>query len=287
MKFVSFRLAGRSSYGCLIDGGIHDLGARLAPLLPDLKAYLTAKAFGLSGLEPRSATVDYRSDDIEYEPVIPHPGKIICVGLNYEEHRRETGRAKADQPAIFARFADTLLGHRAPILRPAVSTALDYEGELAIVIGRPAFRVPHEKALEVIAGYACCNDVTLRDWQRHTHQFTPGKNFPATCPLGPTLVTPDEIVDLAACRIETRLNGEVMQSAHLGDMIFGVPELIAYISAFTPLAPGDVIASGTPGGVGFKRETPVFMKAGDRVEVGIEGIGQLSNEIHDEAIQRN
>jgi 2-keto-4-pentenoate hydratase/2-oxohepta-3-ene-1,7-dioic acid hydratase in catechol pathway len=282
MKLVSFHVAGRSSYGCLLSDGVHDLGARLGAVLPDLKAYLHAAALGLTRLGPESTTVDYRSNEIAYEPVIPHPGKIICVGLNYEEHRRETGRPQAEHPALFARFADTLIGHGHPIRRPAVSQALDYEGELALVIGSPSYRVSREQAAQVVAGYACCNDGTLRDWQRHTHQFMPGKNFPATCSLGPALVTCDEIRDLAPLAIETRLNGQVMQSAHLGDMIFAVPDLIAYISAFTPLAPGDVIATGTPGGVGFKREPPVFMKPGDRVEVRIEGIGRLSNEIEDE-----
>lgn len=280
MRYVSFRVAGRSTFGFVRDGSVFDMGARLAEL-PDLRRYLAALSVGFTPPAFSDQPGDYAVQDIEYLPVC-QPSKIICVGLNYHTHRRETGRAESEYPTLFSRFTDTLTAHHAPIVRPQVSTSLDFEGELAVVIGRPAHRVSRENAMDVVAGYACFNDASLRDWQRHTHQFLPGKNFPATGPLGPELVTPDEVGPLRDLAIQTRLNGTVMQSATLGDMIFPVDALIAYISAFTHLAPGDVIATGTPGGVGFKREPPVFMKAGDTIEVLIERVGHLSNHVVDE-----
>lgn len=285
MRFVSFSAKGRKSWGVAVAGGIHDLGARLGAVIPDLKTFLAARALGLAAAPPTANVVDYAPGEFTYDPVIPNPDKILCVGLNYEDHRRETGRPEAAHPSIFTRFADTLIGHGAPILRPPVSSALDYEGELAVVIGRPGFRVPKERALDLVAGYSVFNDASLRDWQRHTHQFIPGKNFPATGPFGPELVTPDELDRFATRAIVTRLNGTVVQQATLGDMIFSVADIIAYVSGFTPLAPGDVIATGTPGGVGFKRAPPLFMKPGDTVEVEIDGVGLLSNGVADEPPQ--
>ncbi|MGY3563981.1 2-keto-4-pentenoate hydratase/2-oxohepta-3-ene-1,7-dioic acid hydratase in catechol pathway [Bradyrhizobium sp. USDA 4463] len=279
MRFVSFIAEGRASYGLAQDGGVFDLGARLGAVLPDLKALLTAQALGLAPQLPRPTAVDYAGGQFAYAPVIGNPDKILCVGLNYEEHRKETGRPEAAYPAIFTRFADTLIGHDQPLRLPPVSSAFDYEGELAVVIGRSGFRVPEDRALALVAGYACFNDATLRDWQRHTHQFTPGKNFPATGPFGPELVTPDELTALDDQPIVTRLNDAVVQQAKLGDMIFSIARVIAYLSGFTPLRPGDVIATGTPGGVGFKREPQLFMTAGDRVEVEIGGVGRLVNPI--------
>jgi 2-keto-4-pentenoate hydratase/2-oxohepta-3-ene-1,7-dioic acid hydratase in catechol pathway len=282
MRFLSFRAEQRPSYGVAVSGGVFDLGVRIGSVLPDLRCFLEASALGLTG-DPKASGVDYAIGEFTYLPVIPTPQKILCVGLNYEEHRKETGRAEAAHPALFTRFADTLIGHEAPILLPSVSSALDYEGELAIVVGKPGFRIAEGDALDHVAGCACFNDATLRDWQRHTHQFTPGKNFPGTGPLGPELVTLDEVGDLRDRGLETRLNGAAVQSAKLGDMIFSIPRIIAYVSAFTRLHPGDVIATGTPGGVGFKRDPQLFMKAGDVVEVVIEGVGALRNTISAEA----
>jgi 2-keto-4-pentenoate hydratase/2-oxohepta-3-ene-1,7-dioic acid hydratase in catechol pathway len=279
MRYVSFKAEGRSSYGVAQDGGVLDLGARFGAILPDLKTYLRAAALGLIVEPVKSPARDYAAGEFTYEPVIPNPDKVLCVGLNYEEHRKETGRPEAGHPSMFTRFADTLVGHGLPILLPPVSSALDYEGELAVVIGKPGFRVSESEAMALVAGYACFNDGTLRDWQRHTHQFTPGKNFPATGGFGPELVTPEEVGSLGDQPIETRLNGLVVQSARLGDMIFSIPRIIAYVSGFTPLTPGDVIATGTPGGVGFKREPQLFMKPGDTVEVTVGGVGHLSNSI--------
>lgn len=281
MRYVSFRVGGRQTYGLVRDRSVIDLGARLGDLLPDLRQYLAALAHGFDAPRIPSLIEDYSLDDIEYLPVCA-PRKVICVGLNYDAHRQETGRAESSFPTLFSRFPDTLIGHGAAILRPQVSVELDFEGELAVVIGRPAHRVSRDTAMDVVAGFTCFNDGSLRDWQRHTHQYLPGKNFPSTAPLGPTLVTPDELGPLESLSIETRLNGTTMQAARLGEMIFPVDALIAYISGFTPLSPGDVIATGTPAGVGFTRKPPVFMKPGDIIEVVIERVGHLRNTIADE-----
>jgi 2-keto-4-pentenoate hydratase/2-oxohepta-3-ene-1,7-dioic acid hydratase in catechol pathway len=258
---------------------IVDLGSVLGTHAPTLRAALTRHDFldvvdsALNG-SPR-----YPLADVSLEPVIPDAGKILCVGLNYEMHRKETGRTEVDNPTIFTRFADTQVGHGSPIVCPRVSKDLDFEGELAVIIGRPGRYISRREAFKHIAGFACYNDVSVRDWQRHTHQFTPGKNFPATGPFGPSLVTPDEVGPLADLRIVTRLNGVTVQQAKLGDMIFDIPRIIEYCSSFTPLAPGDVIATGTPGGVGAKRVPPLWMKPGDTVEVEIDRVGLLKNEI--------
>jgi 2-keto-4-pentenoate hydratase/2-oxohepta-3-ene-1,7-dioic acid hydratase in catechol pathway len=285
MRFVSVTAQGRSSYGILSDGGIFDLGVRIGATLPDLKMYLRARGAGQAPPVPSSRPADVRVDDVRIDPPIAAPGKIFCVALNYHEHRIETGRATAAHPSFFTRFADTLVGHQTPIRRPRVSTELDFEAELAVVIGRPGFHVPSERAMEIVAGFTCFNDASVRDWQRHTSQFLPGKNFPSTGGFGPSLVTPDEVDRFEDRAIQSRLNGTVMQSAVLGDMIFPVPELIAYLTTFTRLSPGDVIATGTPGGVGFKREPPVYMKAGDTIEVLVDGVGHLVNPIADEAAE--
>jgi 2-keto-4-pentenoate hydratase/2-oxohepta-3-ene-1,7-dioic acid hydratase in catechol pathway len=284
MAYVTFQAEGRASYGIVRPDGVFDLGRRIGTVLPDLKAFLAAEGLGLLTSPPSADTTDYATGEFTYLPVIPNPNKILCVGLNYEEHRQETGRPATAHPAIFTRYADTLIGHDAPMVLPPNSTSLDYEGELAVVIGKAGFRVSEADALSLVAGYSIFNDGTLRDWQRHTAQFTPGKNFPGTGAFGPALLTPEEAGELGGKRIETRLNGNVMQKAILGDMIFPVARIVSYLSGFTRLAPGDVIATGTPGGVGFKRDPQVFMAPGDRVEVSIEGIGDLVNLIEQEAI---
>jgi 2-keto-4-pentenoate hydratase/2-oxohepta-3-ene-1,7-dioic acid hydratase in catechol pathway len=255
-----------------------DCGSRYV----SLRAALAADA--LSEIEDHVAgrAVDLRLEDVETLPVIPDPAKIPCVALNYETHRTETGREKSKYPALFLRFADTQVGNGRALWKPRASDQLDYEGELAVVIGRRARRVPVAEALRYIAGYACYNDASVRDWQRHTHQFTPGKNFPRTGALGPWMVTADAIPDPSRLTLVTRLNGQEMQRATTDQMIFSVPELIAYISEFTELGPGDVIATGTPGGVGFLRNPPVFMRPGDVVEVEISEIGILRNPIEAE-----
>jgi 2-keto-4-pentenoate hydratase/2-oxohepta-3-ene-1,7-dioic acid hydratase in catechol pathway len=284
MAYITFQAEGRASYGIARPDGVFDLGRRIGTVLPDLKSFLAAEGLGLLAFKPIADTTDYANGQFTYLPVIPNPNKILCVGLNYEEHRQETGRPVTEHPAIFTRYAETLIGHDAPMVLPPNSTSLDYEGELAVVIGKAGFRVSEADALSLVAGYSIFNDGTLRDWQRHTAQFTPGKNFPGTGAFGPALLTPEEAGELGGKRIETRLNGNVMQSAVLSDMIFSVPRIIAYLSGFTQLSPGDVIATGTPGGVGFKREPQLFMAPGDKVHVSIEGFGNLVNFIEKETI---
>ena len=220
---------------------------------------------------------------VEWLPVIPRPGKILCVGLNYRAHVIETGREAPEYPLLFTRFAESQVGHEAPLIRPAASTRYDYEGELAVVIGRPARHVSRQAALEYVAGYACFNDGSVRDWQRHSTHFTAGKNFVGSGAFGPWLVTRDEIGDPAALHLRTRVNGQEVQSAPTGDLVFDVPSLIEYASTFTRLEPGDVLATGTPSGVGAYREPRLWLKPGDVVEVEIEGIGVLRNPVIDEA----
>lgn len=282
MRLVTFEYQGRQSYGVVIGDGIVDAGRHLAGRAPDLRSAIVGNLLPEIAGIARRAQPDYALADVRFLPVIPNPGKILCVGLNYETHRLETGRAESSYPAIFTRFADTQVGHEGLILRPSVSRQLDYEGELAVIMGRSGRAIDEAQALEHVAGYACYNDASVRDWQRHTHQFTPGKNFPSTGGFGPWMVTPDEVGDVTALTIATRLNGQEMQRSTTDLLIFPVPTLIAYISAFTPLSPGDVICTGTPGGVGYKREPPVFMKPGDVVEVDISHIGTLRNRVADE-----
>lgn len=281
MKVASFRHQGEASWGIVEGDVLFDVGAVLRREFPDVKSLLAAGSWAAARAAVSSAP-RMPLADIQWLPVIPNPDKILCVGLNYETHRRETGRAEVGHPTIFVRFANSQTGHLAPLLRPRVSTEFDYEGELALVIGRSCRYVPREEAFAVIAGFACYNDGSVRDWQRHTHQFTPGKNFPQTGAFGPWLITPDEVGPLAELRLRTRVNGQTVQDAALGDMIFDIPTLITYCSTFTQLEPGDVIVTGTPGGVGSRRTPPLWLKSGDVVEVEIDRIGLLRNPIVDE-----
>jgi len=278
MKLASFMKDGKATYGGLHDGRLVDLGPALGSRSPDLKALIAGG--GTAGLAPSidAAFKDGTSlEGAEFLPVIPNPGKIFCIGVNYADHQKEMGRATTEYPTIFLRFADTLVAHGRPAWVPKVSTAVDYECELAVVIGKGGRHISASKAMDHVAGYTCFNDISIRDWQRHTTQFTPGKNFPRTGALGPWMVTSDEIPDPHALAIKTRLNGEVLQDGNTSQLIFRIPELIAYISSFTEVGPGDLIATGTPSGVGFARKPPIFMKPGDVVEVDIEGIGVLRN----------
>ena len=217
--------------------------------------------------------------DVTLLPVIPNPSKIICIGLNYENHRKETKRPDVEHPTIFVRYADSQVAHGQALIKPKSTERFDYEGEMAVIIGDGGRNIPEGSALEHVAGFACYNDGSVRNWQRHTSQFTPGKTFPGTGAFGPYMVTPDEVGDYTKLPIQTRLNGEIMQDAKLSDLIFPVPRLINYVSQFTPLAAGDVIVSGTPGGVGDKREPPVYMVPGDLVEVEIGILGTLANPV--------
>jgi 2-keto-4-pentenoate hydratase/2-oxohepta-3-ene-1,7-dioic acid hydratase in catechol pathway len=282
MRISSFQHQGRSSYGVVADDGLIDVGRHLGDRFPTLRSVLANDALAEVSRAADGRSPDVGLDAIRFLPVIPDPGKILCAGLNYEKHRLELDMPQFDHPPFFIRFADTQLGHGEPILKPKVSDAVDFEGELALVIGRAARNVAEADALSYVAGYSCYDDVSIRDWQFHTSLMTSGKNFPATGPFGPWLVTTDEIPDPAALELTTRLNGEVVQNSPVSDLIFSVPVLLAYITTFTSLEPGDVVLTGTPGGVGFRREPPLFMKAGDVIEVEISGIGTLSNSVVNE-----
>ncbi len=282
MRLLSFRHAGQESYGIATAGGVIDLGVRIGGWWPSLAAVLRAGA--LREVERMSAgwRPDLALDGIRYRPPILDPGRILCVGLNYKSHIEETGRAMPDHPTLFVRFPDSHVGHREPMIRPRVSKEFDFEGELAFVVGKGGRHIPAERALEHVAGYSCYNDGSIRDFQRHTTQFTPGKNFWRSGAFGPWMVTTDEVPDPAALHLETRLNGRVMQSAPTNDLLFDVPCLIQYISQVFPLRPGDVISTGTTGGVGKARTPPVFLRPGDRIEVSIDTVGTLSNTVEDE-----
>lgn len=277
MRYVSFTRNGAAAYGRLDGDTVVDLSAG-AGAPADLKAAIAADA--LAGLADGAR---YSVADVALLPVIPNPDKILCVGLNYATHVAETGREQKAHPAIFHRWADTLIGDGAALVCPPESTRFDYEGELAVVIGKGGRRIRAEDAAAHIAGYAVFNDASVRDWQRHNIQFTPGKNFPATGAFGPALVTPDEIADIGSQRVQTRLNGELVQDQPVSDMIWDIATVIAYCSTFTALAPGDVIVTGTPGGVGDKRNPPLYMKAGDTVDVSVGIIGTLRNRVIAEA----
>ncbi len=281
MKLASFIIDGRQSWGVVSGEAIADVGAVLHDRFADLKAVLAADA--LAAIPAAAAKADsIPLARITWLPVVPNPDKILCIGLNYEMHRQETGRSEVENPTVFARYANTQIGHLADIIRPKVSTDLDYEGELAVIIGKAGRYIENADARDHIAGYACYNDGSLRDFQRHTHQFTPGKNFPGTGAFGPWMATPDELGDLSGLRLQTRVNGQVVQDARFSHMIFDIPTQIAYCSRFTRLEPGDVIATGTPGGVGAKRNPPLWLKPGDLVEVEIDRLGTLSNGVRDE-----
>src|ERR1700761_3717911 len=229
----------------------------------------------------QSPAIDLSS--VRLLPPVPAPPKILCVGLNYDDHLEESGLKKPAYPEIFARYATSLIAHREPIRRPDESTTLDYEAELAVVIGRRGRRIHRDRALDHVAGYSLFNDATIRDFQLRTPQWTMGKNFDGTGAFGPWLVTPDAVPPGAnRLRIQGRLNGRVMQESHTDRLIFNVPVLIELISVAITLEPGDVIITGTPGGVGAARKPPVYMQPGDVFEVEIEGIGVLSNPVQDE-----
>ncbi|WP_027473931.1 fumarylacetoacetate hydrolase family protein [Curvibacter gracilis] len=279
MKLVSFIQDGQALYGLVQGEAYVAPSADFLARYPDLKAVLAANA--LPELQAALQSGGQRVDpaQVQAQAVIPAPGKVICVGLNYKTHVAETKRPDSEHPSLFLRFADSLAAHGDEVLRPEFSERFDWEGELAFVIGKGGRHIAAEDAFEHIAGYTCFNDVSVRDWQRHTHQFTPGKNFPGTGPLGPYLLTRDEVPDVTKLSLQTRLNGQVVQNASLADLIFDIPTIVAYVSRFTPLSPGDVIATGTPGGVGDRREPPLYMKEGDVVEVEITGLGVLRNRI--------
>ncbi|HXM80782.1 MAG TPA: fumarylacetoacetate hydrolase family protein [Burkholderiales bacterium] len=278
MRLATFRTAQGASYGAVTGKGIVDLRRSLGNQYPDLKALIAGNGLP-EAARHLSSTPDYKESDVTWLPVIPNPDKIVCVGLNYEEHRQEAGRDKTEQPALFLRLAESQVGHKQRIVRPRESKNLDYEAEIALIIGKAGRRIPQAKAWDHVAGYACYNDGSVRDWQRHTIQWTAGKNFAKTGGFGPWMVSADEIPAGTRMTLSCRLNGERMQHATTDMMIFKIPKLIEYISTFTTLLPGDVIVTGTPGGVGARRNPPVWMKPGDTVEIEIDKVGVLVNMI--------
>jgi 2-keto-4-pentenoate hydratase/2-oxohepta-3-ene-1,7-dioic acid hydratase in catechol pathway len=277
MKLASYRLGGEDTYGAVVGDGVVTLGGRNHPTLRDALA-----GGALGGLRAAAAgkTPDRKLADITWLPVIPNPAKILCVGINYKSHAEETGRDTMANPQMFLRLTNTLVGHDGEMIRPRVSTHFDFEGELAAVIGKGGRHIKESDALAHVAGYTCFVDGSVRDYQKHS--VTSGKNFIGTGPLGPWLVTSDDIPDPTKLTLTTRLNGQEMQRSGADRLIYSIPKIISYVSSFTPLEPGDVIATGTPAGVGHRRNPPVWMKAGDVLEVEITGIGILRSRIVDE-----
>jgi len=279
MKLATFKTAKGTSYGAVTDKGVVDLGARLKKY-PDLLSLIAGDALG-EAARASSSPADFKTSDITWLPVIPNPGKILCVGLNYQDHVVETGRDNTEQPAIFIRLPESQVGHRQPIVRPKESKNLDYEAEIAVIIGKAGRRISQKDSWSHIAGYSCYNDGSVRDWQRHTIQWTAGKNFAHTGGFGPWMVTADEIPPGTRMTLSCRLNGTEMQHATTEQMIFKIPKIIEYVSTWTTLEPGDVLVTGTPGGVGARRNPPVWMKPGDKVEIEIDKVGVLENSIAD------
>lgn len=284
MKLVSLQSADGPAVGLLTADGVVDL-ASAAPHLPrTMKGLLAEYGTDLAAaVRIKRDVAPVALEDVDLLPVVPNPNKIICIGRNYAAHAREGGTEPLDYPDIFMRAATSLVAHGKPIIRPKCSETLDYEAELAFVVGRQARHVSEADALECIAGYSMFNEGSVRDYQRKATQWTPGKNFDATGAFGPALVTPDGLPEaMAGVRIQTRLNGATMQDANTSDLIFPVRRLVAILSEIMTLEPGDVVVTGTPEGVGHARRPPVWMKPGDRVEVEIEGLGVLANTVADE-----
>jgi 2-keto-4-pentenoate hydratase/2-oxohepta-3-ene-1,7-dioic acid hydratase in catechol pathway len=278
VKLISFTESGRRSYGAVVSDGIVDLGRRFADRFADLRAAIAGNALASFTGALKSAKADLQMSQISLLPPIPDPEKILCAGRNYRGHAAEAGGKPPEYPSLFARLNNTLVPHGGAMIAPKLSSDFDYEGELAVIIGKPGRHVKRADALTHVFGYSCFNDASLRDIQ-FKHSLTVGKNFIATGGFGPWIVTADEIADPTRLDLRTRLNGTEVQHTKTDDLIFDIPTLIEYISGFTPLAPGDVIATGTPEGVGFARKPPLWMKAGDVVEVEISGIGLLRNPI--------
>ena len=277
MRWLSFSKDGNESFGYLTsDDQLVDVGARGD--LSTLKEAIASESLA-SVASPDTDDRILNLDEIEYLPTIPNPDKILCVGLNYRDHQEETGRGGEANPTIFVRFAAAQVGHEQPLIRPLESKAFDYEGEIALIIGKHGRRISNENWLDHVAGFSCYNDGSVRDYQRHTSQFTPGKNFTGTGGFGPWLMTPDEVGDLDEMEITTQLNGNVMQNAKAKQLVFGFADLVSYCSTFTDLVPGDVIVTGTPGGVGSARNPPVFMDEGDVIEVTVNPVGTLRHAV--------
>lgn len=278
MKLISFTRQGRAGFGLVTgDNRCVDLTGRVSGVdgLQELLRQGRLDELAAAATNAPALAID----EVTLLPVIPQPSKIICVGINYVAHAEEAGRKIGQYPVIFHRFADTLVAHGQPLLCPRVSNEFDFEGELAVVIGKGGSHIDAANAMQHVAGYSCFNDASLRDWQFHTHQFGMGKNFRATGALGPWLVTADDIPDYRRLALRTILNGQQMQEGRLDQLAFDIPHIIAYVSQALPWKAGDIIATGTPSGVGFKRTPPVFLKPGDQIEVHISEVGVLINPV--------
>ena len=278
MKLVSFTVSGEPSYGALVEGGILDLSRRLGRLFPTLRAAIARGELGHIAEAVRTGSPDFTLDQVTLLPPIPHPDKIICAGRNYRAHAAEAGGPPPENPQVFLRLANTLVAHGQPMVCPKISGDFDYEGELAVVIGRRGRHIPKAEAMSHVFGYTLFNDGSIRDIQ-FKHSIAAGKNFHATGGFGPCIVTADEIPDPTRLTLVTRLNRQEVQHTGIDDLIFDIPTLISYCSDWTPLVPGDVISTGTPEGVGFARKPPLWLKPGDTVEVEIPQIGILRNPI--------
>jgi 2-keto-4-pentenoate hydratase/2-oxohepta-3-ene-1,7-dioic acid hydratase in catechol pathway len=282
MKLLSYLDGGREEWGVVVGDGVAALSARTG--CATLAEFLGSDAFARRAQFAEGLKAERPLAGLHFLPVIPRPEKIVCAVRNYMDHHQEViaagmQRELSEEPPIFLRVWRSQVGHGQPVVKPRVSDTLDWEGELAVVIGRPGRDIPAERAWEHVAGYSIYNDVSVREWQFHAKQIASGKNFEGTGPFGPWMVTADEIAPGRELRLQTRLNGETVQDSHTGHMIFSVPRLIAYASTIFTLMPGDVFATGTPAGVGWSRKPQRFMKAGDVVEVEIEGIGTLRNPV--------
>ncbi len=282
MKIASIDAGGGPSLGIRdIDGSVINLGGLGDDVPTRLRQLLDLGPDALVDIEKGARAVGERLDvdSITFLPLVPEPHAVWCAALNYDTHISEGNWEPPSKPPLFLRVGASLCGHLQPMVLPAVSTRLDYEGELALVIGTRARHVPESDAYDVIAGYSCFNDGSVRDWQRHTGQITSGKNFSMTGPFGPWLATRDEVPDITQAELSTTVNGKRMQHASISDMIFGIPQLVHYLSTMVELLPGDVIITGTPGGVGIRQDPPVFLREGDVVEVEVDGVGRLTNPI--------
>ena len=281
MKLVSFGIGGRSSWGLLEGSDIRDLGALPISRNRSLGSVLREGDLDAVIADARAAAV-VPTAETRLLPPVTDAQKIICVGLNYADHIQEMNRPLPDKPVIFTRFNDSLVGDGTPLVAPRNSAKFDFEGEFAAVIGTTARHVDPADALSHVLGYSILNDGSLRDYQRHTHQFTPGKNFPRSGSFGPAIVTADEFGEVGERQITTRVNDVVTQSSTLDQLVFSVEQLIAYCSEWTTLNPGDVIATGTPGGVGDGRDPALYLFSGDVVQVEIDGLGTLTNPVVEE-----
>jgi 2-keto-4-pentenoate hydratase/2-oxohepta-3-ene-1,7-dioic acid hydratase in catechol pathway len=272
MRFVSFQYENKQSWGAIDDETVIDLSY----LSPSLMSALSDLPSSITEIKNKSLIFPLR--DLTLQAPIPNPQKILCVGQNYVAHRDEMGGKLTAKPLLFTRYASSILGHNAELIKPEESEQFDFEGELALIIGKSGRRISSDDALSHIAGYSCFMDGSMRDFQNHTTQYIPGKNFDDSGSFGPWMISADELPDPnAGLSLQTRLNGKVMQQTTTDLMVFNIPTIIAYISTFTTLVPGDVIATGTPGGVGYKRDPQVFMKPGDKIEVEVEAVATLSN----------